>query len=69
MEETLPPPPLPPDFSPASLKRSVTLPPVALQHRKSARGGGIAIVEENDGGAKTEEDKGLGLVHAPPSPP
>ncbi|XP_045806419.1 protein ALTERED PHOSPHATE STARVATION RESPONSE 1-like [Trifolium pratense] len=69
MEETLPPPPLPPDFSPASLKRSVTLPPVALQHRKSVGGGGIAVVEEN--GAKNEEDKGLGLglVHAPPSPP
>ncbi|PNX97469.1 hypothetical protein L195_g020698, partial [Trifolium pratense] len=69
MEETLPPPPLPPDFSPASLKRSVTLPPVALQHRKSVGGGGIPVVEEN--GAKNEEDKGLGLglVHAPPSPP
>ncbi|KAK2392314.1 protein ALTERED PHOSPHATE STARVATION RESPONSE [Trifolium repens] len=68
MEETLPPPPpLPPNFSPASLQRSVTLPPVALQHRKSGGGGGIAVVEENIGGSKIEEDKGL--VHAPPSPP
>lgn len=69
MEDNLPPPPpLPPNFSPASIKRSVTIPPVALQHRK--KGNSVITVEENDGGAKTDDGKsGDGSVHAPPSPP
>ncbi|XP_027356879.1 nitrate regulatory gene2 protein [Abrus precatorius] len=71
IDDHLPPPPPPlPNFSPASLKRAVTMPPVAMQHHRSPVAVSIAEEEEEEEESAKAEKKTAGSRAAPqPSPP